>query len=108
MGTFVKVAIFVFAIYLGVVFAIPWGKYYIFRTSFNNAVDSSVISNIPENIAKSAEELSIPVTEDDVIVEEYVDKLKFSVSYTASVPVPFMNNVEFTYKLEKFKNIEDE
>ncbi|QAR34237.1 hypothetical protein EP073_12730 [Geovibrio thiophilus] len=107
MGTFVRVIIFIIVLYLGAMAALPWIKYKMFENAFENAVDSSNLENIPVNIAKAAEDVGIPVTEEDVIIEEYVDKRKFSVTYDAEAELPF-KTLKFTYTIEGYKNIEAE
>ncbi|MCD8492469.1 MAG: hypothetical protein LRY51_11535 [Geovibrio sp.] len=70
-------------------------------------MDSSQPGNIPVNILKAAEDAGIPITQDDVIIEEYVDKRKYSVTYEAEAELPF-KTLRFTYTVEGYKNIEAE
>jgi hypothetical protein len=103
MGTFVKIIIFVFVLYIGVLFAIPWSKYYAFRNAFKNTVESSSETNIPANIAKSAEDVGVPVKKEDVRIEEFVNKKRYYVTYSATVTLPFGKEVKFDYMIEQYK-----
>lgn len=107
MGTFIRVIIFIIVLYVGAAAALPWVKYKMFENAFKNAVDSSKLENIPVNILKAAEDAGIPITQDDVIIEEYVDKRKYSVTYEAEAELPF-KTLRFTYTVEGYKNIEAE
>ncbi|MGE4496865.1 MAG: hypothetical protein AB7E48_03220 [Deferribacterales bacterium] len=107
MGTFVRVIIFIIVLYIGGTAALPWVKFKMFENAFKNAVDSSNVENIPVNIAKAAVDAGIPITEEDVLIEEYVDKLKYSVTYEAEAEIPF-KTLKFTYTVEGYKNIEAE
>ncbi|GAB1536456.1 hypothetical protein ADMFC3_20870 [Geovibrio sp. ADMFC3] len=107
MGTFIKVIIFIIVLYLGATAALPWIKYKMFENAFKNALNTSELENIPVNIVRAAEDTGVPIREDDVVIEEYVDKLKYSVTYDAVAELPF-KTLKFTYTVEGYKNIEAE
>ena len=106
---FIKILIIIAVIYAGVITAIPWVKYYVFRVSFNGSVENVKKYkdfDFVKNILERAEELHIKIDRKNIKIEDIGDKRKYSIEYSETVFYPIVNKeITFDFKLERYIKI---
>jgi hypothetical protein len=107
ISTIIKVIIFIFVIYLGILVAIPWAKYFIYKNSVYKIVNISQSfkrDEIVDLLLQKAEELNIKVKKQNIKIIDYENGEEYVINYKSDVTFPFVaNKLIFTYEIKKFR-----
>ncbi|BAI79630.1 hypothetical protein DEFDS_0118 [Deferribacter desulfuricans SSM1] len=108
----IKLAIFFILIYVGVLFAKPWVKYYIFKNAFENVIYNEKRFpdyNIVRNLMDEATDLNIPIKKSDIKIINDDYKKVYKIEYKEIVKLPFVKKeFVFNYVLKAEKELEGE
>ncbi|MGA1846443.1 hypothetical protein [Deferribacter abyssi] len=109
---FIKAVFVVILIYVALLVATPWVKYYIYKNAFNNIIYSEKRFpdfNVKKNLLEEAKELNIPVRAENIKIEIVNFKKIYTVEYVENVFFPYINKeVTFRFILKGEKDIEGE
>ncbi len=107
MSTIIKVIIFIILLYLGILVALPWAKYFIFKNSTFKVLNiSQTLSEqeIVDLLLKKADELHIDVKKSNIKVVDYENGKEYIINYKSKVTFPFVaNQLIFKYEIKKFR-----
>jgi hypothetical protein len=107
MFKIVKLIIVILALYIGISCAIPWIKFYIFKSSSFKVINiSTSITNkeIIDMLKEKAEELNIKLDKDSISIEEFDNGNKFIVKYKSIVSFPYVENkIIFDHEFSRFR-----
>ena len=107
MSTFIKVIIFIFVLYIGILIGIPWAKYFIYKNSTFKVLNISQTltqREILKLLLNKAEELNINVKRSNIQIVDYQNGKKYIIKYKDEVKFPFIENkLIFDYEIKKFR-----
>jgi len=108
----IKLILFFLVIYVGILFATPWVKYYIFKNAFENVVYNEKRFpdySVKKNLLEEAKDLKIPIEMKDIkIIEENFKKI-YSIEYQDVVKLPYVKrDFVFNFSLKAVKELEGE
>ena len=107
MKILIQIFIFIMVVYLGYISGMPWVQYYIFKKSVVERIESVEHKRVVETILNASEDLNVPVTKENITKDEYVNKIRYTITYNKTVEFPFGKTLDYEMVITKDKPLED-
>lgn len=108
MFKIIKLLIVIAGIYIAVLCALPWVKFFIFKNSVSKVLNiSRNITNaeIMEYLLEKADETNIPITQKNITIEPQQDGDLYIFEYKSVIGFPVVENkIIFKHEFSKLKN----